>query len=152
MPNINLMPPPAFERSLVPAFMTNFNRIRDALLRTSSRIHIESVEWNGPWPKTTTVYHPFKSDCLIILRGSCWATGLGMMGLCATLDGVVQAGWAWHYFNEANSHKNVTSSSVIRGVAAGNHTWGIAYAPPAGGPASDGNDWGSIAFTMLEVN
>jgi len=31
---IILSPPPAFDRSIVPAFQTNFNRIRDALLKS----------------------------------------------------------------------------------------------------------------------
>src|SRR4051812_10269548 len=117
--NIDLVPAPAFEKSLVPAYQTNFGRIRDAFLRVSNRTYVESWQGTGAWPKSITIDHPFKADVLVHINASCWAIGVGMAGLGIYLDGVIQNNWAIMYFNEVSSHKYVGSSVAVRGVSSG---------------------------------
>jgi hypothetical protein len=150
MPSLHIMPAPAFEKSLVPAFMTNFNRIRDAFARTSNRIYMDAQQTSGAWPKTFTIDHPFKADVLVNLIASCWANAVGMNGLMVMLDGAIQSNWAYHYFNEVGSHKTVGTSVLIKNVAAGIHNWGIA--PASGSTTSDGNDTGTMSWTMQELS
>jgi hypothetical protein len=151
MPLITLMPPPAFEKSLIPAFQTNFNRIRDAFIRTSNRIYVDAVQMNGGWPKSYVLNHPFKADILVSMGGSFWATGVGMAGLSINLDGSTQNNWAFYFCNEANSHKSTSTALKLSGVAAGNHTWSISHIP-SGNTTSDGNDWGYYSWVMQEVS
>jgi len=149
--NVNLMPAPAFEKSLVPAYQTNFSRIRDALLRTSNLTAIDSWESTGAWPKSTTIQHPFKCDVMVNFHGSCWTTAVGMSGLMVQYDGVTQGHWGTYFFNEINSHKHVGSSLIVRSTTPGAHTWTIAPIP-GGNVGSDGNDYGTLGFTFIGVN
>jgi hypothetical protein len=149
MPNINLMPPPAFEKSLVPAFQTNFNRIRDAFARTANRISLQVVYSTGPWTHNFIVNHPFKADVMTITTASLFSTVGGMGGFQLLLDGALCTYWGHMWFNTPNVHTQLSVANMNPAVTAGNHTWTIQNVD--GTTTSDINDRASIAFTMMET-
>jgi hypothetical protein len=109
---------------------------------------LEFLELVGPWPRSASVTCPFKADVLVVWSASWYAPSPGLTYAQLLLDGVGQNGWAGGYFNEASSHKERNGSVVLRGLAAGAHTWGIT---PQGNVASDGNDRAHINFTFVAV-
>lgn len=147
---LDLLPAPQFDRSLVTYTVANFQRIKDAFVRTSSRVYCFATSSAGAWPKSFTVNHPFKADVLWTYAASCWSNAGGMTGTGVQIDGGFTGMWGYYYFNEAGSHKLTAGTGINRGLAAGNHTWTIGI--PAGNTSSDGNDQGYIALTMVEVN
>jgi hypothetical protein len=146
---LDLLPAPQFDRSLVTYTVANFQRIKEAFIRTSSRVYVIQVQSNGAWPKSFTVNHPFRADVSYLLSASCSSNAVGPAGLAPQLDGSSTGLWAYTYFNEANSHKWMTGGGVNRQVASGNHTWAIA--PANASTISDSFDWGMFMFTMVEA-
>lgn len=148
---IDLLPAPQFDRSLVTYTVANFQRIKEAFVRTSARVYVFQVQSSGAWPKNFTVSHPFRADVSYLLTASCYSTAGGMCGLSTFLDSAYIGMWAYMFFNEANSHKWLSGGGVQRAVAAGTHTWSIGPAPGVANVGSDGNDWGMLFFTMVEA-
>lgn len=146
---LDLLPAPQFDRSLVTYTVANFQRIKDAFVRTSARVYVVQVQSTGPWPKNFTVANPFRADVSFILSASCFATSIGMAGLSPQLDGSYVGMWPYMFFNEASTHKWLTGGGVSRAVATGSHTWSIN--PATGNTSSDANDWGMFMFTMVEA-
>jgi hypothetical protein len=109
-----------------------------------------TAELVGPWsPAYVTWSLPFKADVLLNWSASWWAPAVGMSGCNIYLDsGFPGQPWAYYYFNEAGSHKEGSSSWIIRGMAAGNHTWGVGHAANA---TSDANDRAHLGWTCVAV-
>lgn len=89
-----------------------------------ARTQLDAFELVGPWYQYATRLLPWKADVLVVWSASCYATVPGINGCALAVDGVAKD-HAQYYFNEASSHKLVESRVVLRGMAAGNHTWGI---------------------------
>lgn len=109
-----------------------------------------AAELTGPWnPAYVPAWSlPFKADVLLNWSASWWAPVAGQSGVNVYLDGSFLPPWASYFFNEAGSHKEGSSSYVIRGMAAGSHTWGVGHASNA---TSDGNDRAHLAWTCVAV-
>jgi len=146
---IDLLPPPQFDRSLVSYTVGNFSRIRDALVRASGRVYVTHVYGDGI-PISWTIATPFRSDVLVRLQFSCWASAPGLSGINVALDGAAMPGTGTflHYFNQAGIHTAWGASWTVRSQAAGNHTWALQL---GAGLASDVNDHPGIGFTFVEV-
>lgn len=146
---LDLLPPPQFDRSLVSYVVGNFQRVKDILIRASGRTFVYNMASAGPWPKSFTVNHPFRSDTLAIYAATCWATSVGMFGTALYLDGSAVGTWGTYFANESSSHKQTTGQHIARSLAVGNHTWQIGG--PIGNTTSDANDQGYIVLIMTEV-
>jgi hypothetical protein len=150
VPSITLMPPPAFDKSLVPAFSTNFNRLRNALARTTNTyVHnVGGLAPAGGFPLNVVVAVPFKADILSVWGGTCYVSSVvAGAGLWCQMDGATIGHSLDQFWNMPNVHMYLEASNIQRGVSAGNHTFSLV----PNGSISDGNDRWRIAFTMIEV-
>lgn len=116
---------------------------------TLSNNYFTAVELSGPWnPAYSTWALPFKADVLVNWSATWFSPAGGLSAVNLYLDGTFQGYWAQYFFNEASSHKPGSTSIVVRGMAAGNHTWGIGHATNA---TSDTNDRAHLAWTCVAV-
>jgi hypothetical protein len=148
--NLTLQAAPAFDRSIVPAFQVNFNRIRDALLHASMQTSFVNGLVNGGWPQTVNVNVPYKCDILLWCEISFWDANLEMVGVKFKWDGVDLSWYADQYNNIANVHLTDSVINEIRGVAAGSHT--LQAIQGSGTVSSDGNDrwrWCAVFFEVV---
>lgn len=116
---------------------------------TLSNNYYRSAELSGPWnPAFISWSLPFKADVLINWSATWFSPAGGMSGVNLYLDGSFLGNWAYYYFNEAGSHKPGSTSIVVRGMAAGNHDWGVGHAANA---TSDANDRAHLAWSCVAV-
>lgn len=114
---------------------------------TAPRTLLDAFPLNGPWYQYVTRLLPFKADVEVVWSATGYATVPGINGCALAVDGVAKD-HAQYYFNEASSHKLVESRIVLRGMAAGNHTWGIYQEYYT---TSDTGDWAYISLVAEPV-
>lgn len=146
---LTLQATPAFDRSIVPAFQVNFNRIRDALLHASMQVSTTTGIQQGGWPKTVNINVPFKCNILLWCNASYWATSVGDCSVKFKWDGTDMGSAIGYYFNETSSHKQANGTNTLTNVAAGSHTFELLA--NSGNVASDGADYWQWFFLFFEV-
>jgi len=147
--NIDLKAPPAFDKSIVPVMSLNFSRIRDAFLHASTQVSFITGGSTGPWPVTANILVPYKCDIIVWSSITYWSSVAGaFIAMNLNWDGG-NIGFLEQYFNEANSHKQLSGVFEVRGVNPGNHT--LQPAAATGGVQSDANDRWRYGLLFLEV-
>lgn len=117
--------------------------------RISPRTYVTDARHAGPFTGSYTFNCPFKCDVGFMLGITFYSTAVGAVAYMPRIDGVDAPGnGAYMYFNEASSHKTVTTAFTLRAVAAGTHT--ITYRA-INACTSDVNDVANWAMTMVEV-
>ena len=146
---IDLHPAPQFDRSLITYCVINFGRIKDGIAQAGKRTYTNCGSTVGPWPANISMDVPFKSDVTIWSQVTFWGTVVAFLATGFRLDGNFAAPYFEMFFNEVGSHKALSATQVIRNVAAGTHTGGIAAI--TGGIGSDGNDRWRYHYTCYEL-
>lgn len=146
--NLVLTGPPQTERSIVPAFQTNFNRIRDAFLHSAMQVSFVTGGASGPWPATVNVNVPYKSDILLYSNISFFSNAAAQIAMNLKWNGAAIALFD-QFFNEVSSHKTIGTVGEARGVAAGSYPLSVDAA--TGGMLSDANDRWRYAAVFFEV-
>lgn len=144
-----LNPPPAFDKSIVPAFQTNFNRIRDAFLSASMQTSFKNGYEAGPWSKTINILVPYRCDIMLTTEITNYAVAVGFGGTIMYWDGNPLPIHADMYWNQTGVHASCFCVNEIRRVEAGTHSLTQLYS--AAILTSDTNDRLRWSALMIQV-
>jgi len=146
---VDLHPAPQFDRSLVTYCVINFGRLKDGIAQAGKRVETGTHSVAGPWPVDIAFFVPFKCDMTIWSQVTFWGSAIGLLAVGFKWNGNFVSPLFDMYFNEANSHKALSSTQVIRGLGPGQYTGGIW--PFTGGIMSDGSDRWRMHYTFYEL-